>query len=632
LQTLPPATGSGTIRVLHIDDDENLLDTVKTILSDLDSSLTIQTESSPQKALSEIESGSFDCVVTDYAMPEMNGLELAKRIREKHNVPIILYTGKGSEEVAEKAFDIGINDYIRKEMQPSHYQLLAKSIKDVAERRRAENLHLNIINSTPDALSISVGTSIVFANKALAELLGLKSPDQLIGRSSLERIVPAMRSMVKRALRSVSTDATQKLLEYDIRRSDGSRVSVEASISAIQYNGSKAVLSFMRDITERKEIEEARRKSEERFSSLVDLAPDGILTMDMRGRITFVNQALLRLTNHTEDEMLGKWFPKVGTARVSDIPMFLKTFSRIVRGKVPLPSEFVYVRRDGSKGWGEAHVNLINVKGKKKELLAILSDITERKRLQEELENKSKHLEAEVEEKTKALLDSERMITAGRVAAQVGHDLRGPLNTIRNAVYIGERFPEKSGELFRIIDKAVDTSVQLLDEMRSRTQEGPLNLIEVDLNSFIESILNDTALPVNYNVDRRLMADAQVSIDVHKMRRVLENLLRNAVDAMPQGGTIQVSTDSDKESVTLNVKDNGCGIPDNVMENLFKPFVTTKTNGTGLGLNFCKRVVEVHNGEIRIKSKVGYWTLCSIRLPRLKTVEKMLPTEKTGGN
>ena len=629
---MPPATGSGTIRVLHIDDDENLLDTVKTILSDLDSSLTIQTESSPQKALSEIESGSFDCVVTDYAMPEMNGLELAKRIREKHNVPIILYTGKGSEEVAEKAFDIGINDYIRKEMQPSHYQLLAKSIKDVAERRRAENLHLNIINSTPDALSISVGTSIVFANKALAELLGLKSPDQLIGRSSLERIVPAMRSMVKRALRSVSTDATQKLLEYDIRRSDGSRVSVEASISAIQYNGSKAVLSFMRDITERKEIEEARRKSEERFSSLVDLAPDGILTMDMRGRITFVNQALLRLTNHTEDEMLGKWFPKVGTARVSDIPMFLKTFSRIVRGKVPLPSEFVYVRRDGSKGWGEAHVNLINVKGKKKELLAILSDITERKRLQEELENKSKHLEAEVEEKTKALLDSERMITAGRVAAQVGHDLRGPLNTIRNAVYIGERFPEKSGELFRIIDKAVDTSVQLLDEMRSRTQEGPLNLIEVDLNSFIESILNDTALPVNYNVDRRLMADAQVSIDVHKMRRVLENLLRNAVDAMPQGGTIQVSTDSDKESVTLNVKDNGCGIPDNVMENLFKPFVTTKTNGTGLGLNFCKRVVEVHNGEIRIKSKVGYWTLCSIRLPRLKTVEKMLPTEKTGGN
>jgi signal transduction histidine kinase len=117
------------------------------------------------------------------------------------------------------------------------------------------------------------------------------------------------------------------------------------------------------------------------------------------------------------------------------------------------------------------------------------------------------------------------------------------------------------------------------------------------------------------------MAEARVSIDVVKMKRVLDNLFRNAIDAMPKSGTIFVSTDSDDESVTVNVKDTGCGIPDHVMKNLFKPFVTSKTNGTGLGLNFCKRVIEAHGGDIRIKSIVGVGTICSIRLPRVSPVE-----------
>jgi two-component system sporulation sensor kinase A len=622
LQTPLPGNGAGHIRLLHIDDDEYQLATVKLFLSQLDNSIFIQSESNPTKALSEIESKNFDCVVTDYVMPEMDGLELAKRIRERHNVPIILYTGQGSEEVAERAFSIGINDYIRKETEPSHYQLLAKRIRDVVEKRRIENLQLSIIEGTRDALNISIGTSIVFANRALADLLGIEDPQRLIGSISLEWVVPEMRTRVESMIRHMSADdAVPGLLEYDVRRVDGSRVSVETSFSIIQYNGTKAILSFTRDITERKKIEEARRNSEEKFSSLVNLAPDGILTIDLKGRITFVNPALLKLTNHMEEEMVGKWFPKVGTARVSDIPMFLKTFASILRGKVPPPTEFVYVKKDGSHGWGEAHVSLISVDGKKRELLAILSDITERKRLQQELENKSKHLEIEVKEKTRELLDSERMITAGRVAAQVGHDLRGPLSTIRNAVYLGERYPEKAGDMFKIIDKAVDMSTQLLDEMRTRTQDAALNLAEVDLNSFIDNVINEVVLPVNYKIDSKLMAEARVSIDVVKMKRVLDNLFRNAIDAMPKSGTIFVSTDSDDESVTVNVKDTGCGIPDHVMKNLFKPFVTSKTNGTGLGLNFCKRVIEAHGGDIRIKSIVGVGTICSIRLPRVSPVE-----------
>lgn len=149
-----------------------------------------------------------------------------------------------------------------------------------------------------------------------------------------------------------------------------------------------------------------------------------------------------------------------------------------------------------------------------------------------------------------------------------------------------------------------------------------LNLVEVDLNLFIANVVDETAMPINYKIEKKLMADAHVSIDINKMKRVLDNLFRNSIDAMPNGGVIFVSTDSNNKSVNISVKDTGCGIPDNVMENLFKPFTTTKINGTGLGLNFVKRIVEAHNGEIRIKSNVGKGTICSITLPTVHVTIK----------
>lgn len=93
---------------------------MKLFIEQLDDCMQVKTEHSAIRALGEIDHGRSDCIVLDFVMPEMNGLELAKRIRAKHDVPVILYTGQGSEEVAEEAFAIGVDDYIRKELSPSH--------------------------------------------------------------------------------------------------------------------------------------------------------------------------------------------------------------------------------------------------------------------------------------------------------------------------------------------------------------------------------------------------------------------------------------------------------------------------------------------------------------------------------
>ncbi|MCX6649784.1 MAG: response regulator [Candidatus Bathyarchaeota archaeon] len=507
-------TSESKIKVLHVDDDENQLDMTRTFLELMDNCLQVKSEPSPNAALKKLEHGKFDCIVLDFKMPEMDGIELARRIKKKHNISIILYTGQGSEDVAEKAFAIGVDDYLHKEESPSHYQLLAKRIRDAVEKKRIEILY---------------------------------------------------------------------------------------------------------------------RKSVERYRALMNLAPDGITTLNTRGIVTFANPSMASLTGHTEEELIGKWFPKMGTMRVSDMPRFLSIFADIVRGRVPQPTEFVYVRKDGSEGWGEAHISLIKQPGEKMEILAILRDVTERKHLISELEQKSEYFEAQAEEKTRQLLNSERMSAAGAIAAQLGHDLRGPLNTITNATYLLEHHPEKTSGMIPIINKAIENVTQLLDEMRIRTQEISLNCSEVDLDAYIASFIDESLIPENIRVENKLKSQARVSIDIIKMRRVLTNILLNAFDAMKDGGKVWISTKSKDEYILIVIKDNGSGIPDDIKANLFKPFVTSKSNGTGLGLNFCKRIVEAHHGEISVESTLGSGTSFSLKLPKilaqLKTVGKKVEFE-----
>ncbi len=126
------------IHVLHVDDEEDNLLISKRYLNKADPSLIIEQSSQPEKVLKKLQEEQFDCVVTDYVMPGMDGLELASRIRESSDIPIILYTGRGSEEVAKKASNIGINDCIRKEMDPTHFTALSKRIRVAVMKHRAE--------------------------------------------------------------------------------------------------------------------------------------------------------------------------------------------------------------------------------------------------------------------------------------------------------------------------------------------------------------------------------------------------------------------------------------------------------------------------------------------------------------
>jgi len=141
-----------TIIVIHVDDDAQTLSMSKRILEDIDPELVIETFTSPEDAIYALQNQRNDCVVSDYQMPQLNGIELARRVRKFSNIPFIIYTGRGSEEVAEAAFTVGVDDYLRKEVNISHYQVLARRIRASVEKSWAESQQaftlevLNILN------------------------------------------------------------------------------------------------------------------------------------------------------------------------------------------------------------------------------------------------------------------------------------------------------------------------------------------------------------------------------------------------------------------------------------------------------------------------------------------------------
>lgn len=139
------------IRVLLVDDESDASDLAGLCLRDSDPGLSIDTESSPVRALQLLQERQYDCVVSDYQMPEMNGIQFTIEIRRLSNIPIIIYTGRGSEEVASAAFSAGADDYVRKERELSHYQVLAKRIRHAVERNR---MKMALTNNRSHSLSL----------------------------------------------------------------------------------------------------------------------------------------------------------------------------------------------------------------------------------------------------------------------------------------------------------------------------------------------------------------------------------------------------------------------------------------------------------------------------------------------
>ncbi|MCJ7760179.1 ATP-binding protein [Candidatus Bathyarchaeota archaeon] len=290
-----------------------------------------------------------------------------------------------------------------------------------------------------------------------------------------------------------------------------------------------------------------------------------------------------------------------------------------------MPKEFVnysynleYRFRDKSGSWRYMESTMTYFEN---ELLAISRDIAERKRVEEELKRQAERLEELIGERTRELKEAERLAAIGELATMVGHDLRNPLQGISGAAYVlrtklRTTRDEQVRTMLEIIEKDVRYSDKIINDLLDYSREMRLELTAISLSSVIEDALASVLVPETISL-KLSEKEAKINVDPEKIKRVFMNIIKNAVDAMPGGGTFTIQSKESNDNMEIAFNDTGTGMPKEVMEKLGKPLQTTKAKGMGMGLAICYRIIQPHKGSVTAESIPDQGTTIKVTLPLL---------------
>jgi two-component system sensor kinase FixL len=257
-------------------------------------------------------------------------------------------------------------------------------------------------------------------------------------------------------------------------------------------------------------------------------------------------------------------------------------------------------------------------------------DITEQKRAQEALNTYAERLEEMVAERTEdlqqvqeKLVRQEKLATLGQLAGGLAHELRTPLGVIKNSAYYISLVLEEPDptlmETLTILDQEIDHAEAIIRALLDFASTEMPVLLELDLNIFLERFLSKFELPEQVDLVTDWGRDVPlIRADATQLERVFENLILNAIQAMPEGGTLTVATEAVQEGqVLVTVDDTGVGIPPEQLDEIFEPLFSTKTTGIGLGLSLAKNLVAAHGGHIEVESggRPGEGTTFKVYLP-----------------
>lgn len=256
-------------------------------------------------------------------------------------------------------------------------------------------------------------------------------------------------------------------------------------------------------------------------------------------------------------------------------------------------------------------------------LLAV--SLEERKKMHEQLEEYGKKLETLVEKKTKQLQEAQRLATIGQTAGMVGHDIRNPLQGIVSELYLEKQdiAALPVGEIKTNLQesiRSIEANIFYIDKIVSDLQDYARPLKPVKEKIIIEKAVNDSitivTIPDNIKVSISYQKDLpQLEADPVMIKRIIVNLVQNAIQAMPKGGELRISASHRSKHILISIEDTGEGIPEKVKDTIYSPLFTTKSKGQGFGLAVVKRLTEAQNGTITYQTKQGKGTKFIIQLP-----------------
>lgn len=644
------AVGPGVARprLLVVDDDEGLNRLLCRRLTE--AGYEARGVLSGAEALTAIEQERFALLLLDYLLPDTDARQFVGRLREAaQDVPFVVMTGRGDERVAVEMMRLGARDYVTKQVDFVELMLevVAQTLRGLArERALVENERLLARAQQIGRLGHwqwdVAGGTLVWSEE-LYRLFGVAPGFPLTYEAILERLHPEDRDRNNRWVKTLLEAGDSSVIEFRLVRPDGEvrHIHQQAEVTRDRNGRAWRVFGIMQDITERKRDEErlyqagrALEAERDRLRSVLDNLPDLVYIVERDYRLRYVNPALELANGSPGSRPCFEYFH--GRAEPCPGCHNEQVFAgQAVRSEYETKQGRIYEVID---------TPLRNPDGSVSKL-GILHDVTEARRNAQEVERHRRNLQALVDERTRELraaqeqlLMQERLATLGRVAGSIAHELRNPLAVVRNASYYLQetargRLQGRPLRHLEVIDEYVERANRAITTILDFTQARPTRPVRVSVRTLLDRAVVDAALPpgvdVLLDVQRRL---PEVWVDDQQLTVVFRNLLTNAAQAMPHGGTVKVCGWRAPGQVVVSVTDCGEGIAPEYVPRVFEPLFTTRRVGVGLGLAICRAFVEVNRGTIAIESELGKGTTVTLTLPVVDCRTPAAGSTESGSN
>ncbi|WP_311241331.1 hybrid sensor histidine kinase/response regulator [Haloarcula argentinensis] len=624
------------IVVLHIDDEPDFLDVASEILAQQSDQLNVVTAASAAEGLDRLDERSVDCIVSDYRLPEKDGIELLKAVREEYpDLPFILFTGEGSEAVASDAIAAGATDYLRKGHGTERYELLANRIENAVEQyrtnqRAAELERVRALVSNIDQALIRA-SSLSEIKTRVCEIISDSEPYRFawIGErdSETDRIEPQTWAGVEdayldtivvtadnsrtgqgpagTAVRERRIATVQNIQDdpgFEIWREEALDRGYRSTAAVpLEYNntlygllcvyssrqfafaeGEQALLGELgnsishaiHSLKIRDELRAERTFTDQALDSLADI----FYVLDSEGNIQRCNEQFARLAGYTDEQIADldavSLFPEDEQDAVAEA-----IEEALTTGQSTIEADFLTA--EGKRTPHEFTADrLTDQDGNLIGLVGTGRDISERTRRERELQDQKEQLE--------------------QFAATVSHDLRNPLNVIQGRLELVQA--EHSSDHLAVIETATDRMERIVEDLlwlaREQQEIGSLEPVAIDAAAEAAwKLVSDPADEAELYCDCEADTRPLVKADTDQLRHLLENLFRNTIDHAGLDVTVVVGIFGDTPG--FYIEDDGPGIPAEDREKVFEAGYSTSESGTGLGLNIVKRVADAHGWDIR---------------------------------
>lgn len=622
--------------VLLIDDDQDMREIGRKIIEA--AGYNFIEASNGKQGLEMILAYKPDLILLDYMMPRLSGAEVFQDLISSplygphSDTPVIMLTAKSEYDVdRNRLFEMGLSAFLVKPF--GHRELInvidnvfilhqvRQKNRELEQRiRRTEYKYQDLIENANDLIfTLSLKGDFIFINRRLSTLTGY-AREEWIGRSFFDLIHPGDQPIAEENFH-LTLRGKARIFEMRIICHNGTTLFLSTNINPI-FEKDEVIgsVGIARDITQRKILEQEILELKNFNESIIQSIGSGLVTLDLEKRITSFNNGAEEIMNYLPEEVIGKYIDEVfpGEECQRLLPEFGGDPSHLNR-------EMVITIKNGKKiDIGFTITPRQDNSGKKVGTIISFRDISEIKQMQAQV------------------IRMDRVASLGVLASGIAHEIRNPLAGIKTMAQTLEEEIEPDDSRREYTSRII-RQVNRLDELLRtffsyarprqpvrkfhRLQEIVEEVYTLLENRFVTSEIEFIS---EYSDNLPL-----VVVDFQQIQQVFFNLILNALDAMPNKGSLKVSarsietiifavdrrkkryqkTNQNSVFVEVKVTDSGEGIMPEDLEAVFDPFFTTKPQGTGLGLSIVQRIIEEHEGEIRVKSDQGKGTTFIILLP-----------------